>query len=64
MTTAERILQLEIQVKELHQLVSLLIPIDTEGKYKDIFVKDIKKKRAEKSFSSYSGSGSLLTQIT
>ena len=60
MTTAQKISKLESEVRELRQLFSALVPIDTEGKYKNSFVKELKKNRSEKSVATYSGKGSLL----
>jgi len=60
MTTAQKISKLESEVRELRQLFSALVPSDTEGQYKDSFVKQIKKTRAEKTVATYTGKGSLL----
>jgi hypothetical protein len=60
MTTAQKISKLESEVRELRQLFSALVPADTEGKYKDSFVKQVKKTRTEKSVATYAGKGSLL----
>jgi hypothetical protein len=43
MITAQKISKLESEVCELRQLFSALVPADTEGKYKDSFVKQVKK---------------------
>lgn len=60
MTTAQKISKLESEVRELRQLFSTLVPVDTEGIYKDTFVKNTKKARLEKAVASYSGKGSLM----
>ncbi len=64
MTTAQKLSQLETEVRELRQLFSALVPLDFEGNYKDSFIKQIKKTRVEKHSAVYTGKGSLLKQIS
>jgi len=63
MTTAQKISKLEQEVRELRELFSALVPLDTEGEYKASFVRTLDKTVAEKPVGTYEGRGSLLKLV-
>ena len=63
MTTAQKISKLENEVRELRELFSTLVPLDTEGEYKESFVRDMKKVSTEKPAGKYEGAGGLLKLV-
>jgi len=65
MTTKElqKLNKLEKEVQVLKNLVANIVPVDTEGEYKDSFKKEMKAVSKEKSTFEYSGKGSLLKKL-